>query len=289
MVDGSLLTLVSVSRTERYRPLVEDVIDAIAVLDESPVFTRESLYRFIGIAIPVVALAITVMSVVTWSLTSHGWWWPLALGIFGLGLLAGSVFAQSNYDNVNLAESLLLGAGPALAGAATLAVPLPEGVSGLGAPQIAGAGVVVLRRLSDDHAFVGIPATAGEREALRAQLAQDGAALDAAQKSLTEARALLVQTEQQINDRAREFNARMDAANTAQAGWPAGTERDAIVAAQHDLTAKTTRYNTQAREFDARITAFNAATRRYNLMLVYPDGKDTENQIAERAGAKPVK
>ena len=39
VVDGSLLTLVSVSRTERYRPLVEDVIDAIAVLDESPDLT----------------------------------------------------------------------------------------------------------------------------------------------------------------------------------------------------------------------------------------------------------
>ena len=35
VVDGSLLTLVTVSHTERYRPLVEDVIDAIAVLDES--------------------------------------------------------------------------------------------------------------------------------------------------------------------------------------------------------------------------------------------------------------
>ncbi|MEE6168787.1 MULTISPECIES: type VII secretion integral membrane protein EccD [unclassified Mycolicibacterium] len=144
VVDGSLLTLVSVSRTERYRPLVEDVIDAIAVLDESPVFTRESLHRFIGIAIPVVALAITVMSLVAWSETSHGWWWPVALAIFGLGLLGGSVFAQTNYDNINLAESLLLGAAPALAGAAALAVPLPNGVNGLGAPQIAGAGVVVL-------------------------------------------------------------------------------------------------------------------------------------------------
>ena len=36
VVDGSLLTLVSVSRTERYRPLVEDVIDALAVMQESP-------------------------------------------------------------------------------------------------------------------------------------------------------------------------------------------------------------------------------------------------------------
>ena len=55
VVDGALLTLVSVSRTERYRPLVEDVIDAIAVLDESPEFDRTALNRFVGLAIPVVA------------------------------------------------------------------------------------------------------------------------------------------------------------------------------------------------------------------------------------------
>ncbi len=62
VVDGSLLTLVSVSRTERYRPLVEDVIDAIAVLDESPEFDRTALNRFVGLAIPFAALAVTVMS-----------------------------------------------------------------------------------------------------------------------------------------------------------------------------------------------------------------------------------
>ncbi|MCW2512074.1 MAG: peptidase, partial [Mycobacterium sp.] len=50
VVDGALLTLVSVSRTERYRPLVEDVIDAIAVLDESPEFDRTALNRFVGLA-----------------------------------------------------------------------------------------------------------------------------------------------------------------------------------------------------------------------------------------------
>ncbi len=55
VVDGSLLTLVSVSRTERYRPLVEDVIDAIAVLDESPEFDRTALNRFVGLAIPLVS------------------------------------------------------------------------------------------------------------------------------------------------------------------------------------------------------------------------------------------
>ena len=81
VVDGALLTLVSVSRTERYRPLVEDVIDAIAVLDESPEFDRSALKRFVGLAVPVVALAVTAMSLVAWSRSGHGWWWAVALGV----------------------------------------------------------------------------------------------------------------------------------------------------------------------------------------------------------------
>ncbi|MGV9797658.1 type VII secretion integral membrane protein EccD [Mycobacterium sp. NPDC003449] len=144
VVDGSLLTLVSVSRTERYRPLVEDVIDAIAVLDETPIFERRSLNRFVGLAIPIVAAAITVMSLVAWSQTGHSWFWPVALGLFGLGMLGGSFAATSRYDNIDMAESLLMAATVLLGGAAALAVPLPEGVDGLGAPQIAGASAVVL-------------------------------------------------------------------------------------------------------------------------------------------------
>jgi type VII secretion integral membrane protein EccD len=144
VVDGSLLTLVSVSRTERYRPLVEDVIDAIAVLDESPEFDRSALNRFVGLAIPFVALAVTVMSLVAWTQSGHDWWWAVALGVLGLGLLGGSVMATNRYQNIDMAESLLVAALPAIAGAAALAVPLPLGYGSLGAPQAAGAGAVVL-------------------------------------------------------------------------------------------------------------------------------------------------
>lgn len=95
VVDGSLLTLVSVSRTERYRPLVEDVIDAIAVLDESPVFDRTALKHFVAIALPIVATIITVATLIAWTRSGHGWWWAVALGVLGLGLLGGSMAAKS--------------------------------------------------------------------------------------------------------------------------------------------------------------------------------------------------
>ena len=144
VVDGSLLTLVSVSRTERYRPLVEDVIDAIAVLDESPEFDRSALNRFVGLAIPFAALAVTIMSLVAWSRSGQDWWWAVALGVLGLGLLGGSAMATNRYQNIDMAESLLVAALPTLAGAAALAVPLPQGYGSLGAPQVAGAAAVVL-------------------------------------------------------------------------------------------------------------------------------------------------
>ncbi|GAB7067453.1 type VII secretion integral membrane protein EccD [Mycolicibacterium hodleri] len=144
VVDGALLTLVSVSRTERYRPLVEDVIDAIAVLDESPEFDRGALNRFVGLAIPIVAAVLSVLVLLSWAKTGHSWWWTLALGLLGVGLLVGSIVARNRYQNDSTSESLLIASLAPLAGAAALAVPLPIGVDGLGAPNVAGAAAVVL-------------------------------------------------------------------------------------------------------------------------------------------------
>lgn len=144
VVDGALLTLVSVSRTERYRPLVEDVIDAIAVLDESPEFDRTALNRFVGFTVPFIAVLIAAVAVLSWSKTGHGWWWALALGILGVGLLIGSVVAKNRYHNLPASESLLVASLAPLAAAAALAVPLPAGIDGLGAPNLAGAAAVLL-------------------------------------------------------------------------------------------------------------------------------------------------
>ena len=144
VVDGSLLTLVSVSRTERYRPLVEDVIDAIAVLDESPEFDRTRIESLCRPGDSVRRAGGTIMSLVAWSRSGQDWWWAVALGVLGLGLLGGSTLATNRYQNIDMAESLLVAALPTLAGAAALAVPLPQGYDSLGAPQVAGAAAVVL-------------------------------------------------------------------------------------------------------------------------------------------------
>lgn len=144
VVDGSLLTLVSVSRTERYRPLVEDVIDAVAVLQESPEFDRSALNRFVVIAIPLAALALAVVSLLAWARTGHPLWWAPGLGALGIALLAGSTVARSRYGNLDMAESLFLAAVSEITGAVALAIPLPRGYSSLGAPQLAGGALAVL-------------------------------------------------------------------------------------------------------------------------------------------------
>lgn len=144
VVDGSLLTLVSASRTERYRPLVEDVIDAIAVLDETPEFDRTALDRFVAVAIPILAVPVTAVALRAWWLTGRSWYWALAIGLVGIAVLAASFVANRLYQKAQLSECLLIAAVPLIAAAAAIAVPLPRGVSSLGAPQLAAAATAVL-------------------------------------------------------------------------------------------------------------------------------------------------
>lgn len=144
VVDGSLLTLVSASRTERYRPLVEDVIDAIAVLDESPEFDRTAMDRFIAVAIPVLTFPVTAIALRAWWATGRSLFWPLAIAIVGIAVLIASFVAKKFYQNSYLSECLLIAAYPLVATAAAIAVPLPRGVTALGAPQLAGAATAVL-------------------------------------------------------------------------------------------------------------------------------------------------
>lgn len=169
VVDGALLIVVPVSRTERYRPLVEDVIDAIAVLDETPEFDRGALYRFVAAVLPLAVATITSVTLLTWA-ARRDWWWAAGLGVLGLALMCSSRLTQKRYRNLDMAESLLASSLLTLGAGAVLAVPLPRGVENLGAPQIAGASCLVLlftlatrggpRRRAEVAAFLAVVATA---------------------------------------------------------------------------------------------------------------------------------
>jgi type VII secretion integral membrane protein EccD len=144
VVDGSLLTLVPVSRTERYRPLVEDVIDAIAVLDESPQFNRAALNRFIAVTIPPVVLALTTLATLGWWDTGRSWRWMAAMGALGVLVLIGSWVTAKIYKDANLAESMLVAAFPLITVAVTLSIPPPRDAGWFGPPQLAAAAATVL-------------------------------------------------------------------------------------------------------------------------------------------------
>lgn len=170
VVDGALLMVVPVSRTERYRPLVEDVIDAVAMLDETPAFDRRSLYRFVSVALPLVVLTITTVAVISWDATGRDYWWAAGLGVLGVGLFAGSALAHHQHGYLDMAESLLAASLVTLAVGVALAVPLPHGAETLGAPQIAGGSSLVLlfvlmtrggpRRRAEVAAFLAVSALA---------------------------------------------------------------------------------------------------------------------------------
>jgi type VII secretion integral membrane protein EccD len=144
IVDGTLVTLVSVSRTERYQPLVEDVIDAIAVLDETPQFDRAALNRFITVALPIVAAVLVVLTTATWWQVGRGLAWPVTMGAIAVAMVAGSWFAARVHEFPSLAESLLGTGGVVGAAAVALAIPPPSGDDPLGAPALAAAAATVM-------------------------------------------------------------------------------------------------------------------------------------------------
>src|SRR5690606_2347186 len=131
---------------------------------------RSALNRYIAVAIPIVSLIITIVGLLSWANSGQSWWWALGLGLLGLGVLGGSMLAKSRYDNIDMTESLLVGSMPLLAGAAALAVPLPRGVTSLGAPQLAAVGAVILlitlasrggpRRRAELASFIAVTALA---------------------------------------------------------------------------------------------------------------------------------
>ncbi len=141
VVDGDLVRLVAVSHTERYRPLVEDTIDAIAVLDPSPVFGRADVTRWLSGLIVAVALGVAALGVAGWS--SGGIqqrWWGLALLALALGVGGVGYVVWQRYAQPLVAHSLLVSAALLLMAGAGLTVPLPRDADWLGAANVAAAG-----------------------------------------------------------------------------------------------------------------------------------------------------
>ena len=54
--------------------------------DTGEVFDRAALNRFVGVSVPLVSVAITLISLISWDRTGQSLWWALALAVLGLAL-----------------------------------------------------------------------------------------------------------------------------------------------------------------------------------------------------------
>ncbi|OWM07848.1 type VII secretion integral membrane protein EccD [Mycolicibacterium peregrinum] len=141
IVDGALVQLVSVSHTERYRPLVEDVIDGVAVLNPNTAFNRADVTKWVNGLIPVVGAGVAAAAVVGWSANpGQRLWWGPAVLVLAVALGAAGMHLWRRYDQVHTAESLFVAATILAATGAALTVPLSRDATWLGAPNLAGAG-----------------------------------------------------------------------------------------------------------------------------------------------------
>lgn len=145
IVDGTMLRLVPVTHTERYRAHVEDVIDGVAVLNPDPRFGRKDLYRWANGLIGMITAVVCITSVVGWSTNpNQRLWWGLALILLGMSTTACAAFILQRYRQTSAAQTLLFSATAVTATGAGLAVPIPNEATWLAAPNAAAAAFAAL-------------------------------------------------------------------------------------------------------------------------------------------------
>jgi hypothetical protein len=142
-----------------------------------------------------------------------------------------------------------------------------------------------LRRLSDEGAFEGIPATEREKVELRRALGVESARLDRENTELTSMRQQIDDDRRVLDEAVEKMNARIARANEQQDGWPTERERDALERSRNALNDLVADYNDRIGRQRAAVDAFNEEVQRYTLMAAYPDGLDAEVAIPPKSVA----
>lgn len=145
IVDGALVVVQPVTQTERYRPLAEDVIDGVAILNPDAPFGRGQLVMWLAWWAALMLSGAAAAAVYGWTVNSDArlWWGPGILGL-GAGCIAGGMALWRRYDQRQVAAGLLVGGSVNVAVGAALCVPLPERATWLGASQLAGGALALL-------------------------------------------------------------------------------------------------------------------------------------------------
>ena len=139
-----------------------------------------------------------------------------------------------------------------------------------------------LRQLSEQGAFTGVVATDEEKQALRASLDAQSAALKTESDALDKERAEIDTADAAVRAEVDDLNARTAAANQRNAGWPSDAEREAVKQRHAQLQDRVAAFNARLQQHNAAIAEFNRGVERYNLMIVYPDGLDRERYERRR-------
>lgn len=143
VVDGNQVFVRPVSRTERYQGRVEDVIDAIAILPQSPEFDRPALLSWLSWWTALTLVLVAAGGLYGYSTSTRAWpWWGAGLVVIGLGCTA--LAAQIRRRDQKIASAVAVGAIANLVVGVGLLVPLPERYTWLGAPHVAGAALALL-------------------------------------------------------------------------------------------------------------------------------------------------
>ncbi len=140
----------------------------------------------------------------------------------------------------------------------------------------------VLHRLSSEGAFEGIEASPEERAALRAWLDAENARLDADRIDLDMLDRDIARERGELERDLADHNARVEAANTEGRSGPTAAEAQALDVRRQAFNQRVTEANRRLEDGRRALAHFNAEVKRYNLMLVYPDGLDDAPMVAPR-------
>ncbi|MQY28245.1 type VII secretion integral membrane protein EccD [Nocardia aurantia] len=145
ITDGAVLTLSVVESAEIFTPVVEDITDALALINEREFaeFDAETVQTAGVSVLGVASLAVAAMMCWSWTRTGSWLWCGLPTLLLGLVCWIAAVPVQRRENSARLGLGLALSALPLLfAGAATL-VPPAYGRPGPLAPANLAAGLVV--------------------------------------------------------------------------------------------------------------------------------------------------
>jgi hypothetical protein len=145
-----------------------------------------------------------------------------------------------------------------------------------------------LRRLSDEGAFEGIPATRDEKARLRSAIEREALRLEGERRAVDQGNKDIEQERVDLRGAIEDLNARTEKANREQRAWPSAAEQDMVKRRSDAFNQRVIEYNTRVKRLNDDVAAFNGESNRYNLMMAYPDGLDEETLVERKSAASPA-